>query len=127
MISKKVMVIDDEADIRDGLTAALDFEGYQVLEAQNGKVAIEKLNGIPEQDLPGCIILDLMMPIMDGQTFLKEINANYPVLKKIPIILASANLRSAAEVAQTYSIINLAKPIDLDELYSAVKVHCRVP
>lgn len=77
----KVLVVDDENGIRDVIKEYCLNEGYEVVEAANGISAIEKID-----DSIDIIILDIMMPKMDGYTTLKEIRKNY----KIPVIMLSA-------------------------------------
>jgi CheY-like chemotaxis protein len=122
-MNKKILVIDDDNDIRETLKEALEFEDYQVEVAVNGADAIDVLTKMNE--LPGLIILDLMMPIMDGAKFMEVIHTEHPSsFAKIPLVLASAkgsliNLENG-HLAQE----RLKKPVDLDELYAVVKKYC---
>ena len=113
--TKPILVVDDDPDIRDSIASALEIEGHSVLMAENGRVALDLLLSLAEVDLPRCIMLDLMMPVMTGEEFLLAIDKNHANLKSIPVVVASANgslLRSdflAREV--------LKKPIDINDLY----------
>lgn len=116
MRSKKpILVVDDDPDIRDSIATALEIEGYSVLMAENGKVALDLLLSLEKENLPRCIMLDLMMPVMNGEEFLQAIDSEFASFKAIPVIVASANgsLLSDRLPANEF----LKKPIDIDDLY----------
>lgn len=122
---KSVLIVDDDDDIRETVALALEFEGYPILKASNGKEALALLEGLEVLNYPGLIILDLMMPVMDGSSFLHHVHTNMAeTLGKIPVILATAkgSLEAIkyAELAQG----RMKKPIDLDDLYATVKTYC---
>lgn len=80
-----VLVVDDEESVRQMLRDLLEAEGWEVREAQNGKVALQELkNGLPE-----LILLDLMMPEMDGFEFIETVR-NHPDYREIPIVVITA-------------------------------------
>ena len=125
MSNNSVLIVEDDKDIRNTLSLALELEGYEVLEAENGRKALDTLLSLPEGSLPGCIILDLMMPVMDGMSLLDEIYKNFNLrLGSIPVILASAygevlDLRLTPVIAA-----NISKPFTLDQLYKIVGQFC---
>jgi CheY-like chemotaxis protein len=121
-----IMVVDDDQDLREGFAEAFELEGYKVLQAENGQKALDVLLSLPESSLPGCIMLDLMMPEMDGLTFLNLINKKFKVqLGQIPIVVASACCDTyEKELSQTTAVAQLTKPIDLDVLYDLVGRYC---
>jgi len=80
-----VLVVEDEEQAREMLRRALTKENWQVLEAENGLVALEKLNGL----VPELILLDLMMPEMDGFEFLRQLRQR-PALRLVPVIVITA-------------------------------------
>jgi len=80
-----VLVVEDEEQAREMLRRALTKENWQVLEAENGLVALQKLNGL----VPGLILLDLMMPEMDGFEFLRQLRRR-PALRLVPVIVITA-------------------------------------
>lgn len=125
MDCKHVMVVDDDEDIREGITEVLASEGYDVYCATNGKEALEQLNSLPEDDLPGCILLDLNMPIMDGKTFIKEIE-NKRELAEIPVCVASAG-RELQNLNLEHVVERIPKPIDIDQIYEVVHHYCGDP
>lgn len=112
-MAKNILVVEDEAAIRDMLRLALGIEGYTVFSAANGREAIEMLARVPRPDL---ILLDLMMPVMDGWEFVDALEANQ-ALANIPIVVLTAFSKSAKPIkAQKI----LQKPVDLAYLYAAI-------
>jgi two-component system, chemotaxis family, chemotaxis protein CheY len=83
-----VMLVDDDEDLREITSTLLTSEGYQALEARNGKEAIEVLT--KARRLPRLIVLDLGMPILDGRGFLKWRKRD-PIVAKIPVIVVSGS------------------------------------
>lgn len=125
MQSKHIMVVDDDRDIRDALVEALSFEGYDVYCAENGKVALDQLKGLRSEELPGCIILDLMMPVMSGPQFLEEFDHENEEISGIPIVVASANLDY--RVDEKHVVSKLKKPMDIEQIYEAAHRFCGHP
>lgn len=118
-MSISVLVVDDDDDIRETLKEALELEDYHVLVAINGADALEVLK--LTKVLPNLIILDFMMPIMDGSKFLNIMHTEYKsTFAHIPVILASA--KGSLEDLENGHLARekLKKPIDLDELYLVV-------
>jgi CheY-like chemotaxis protein len=108
-----VLVVDDDEEIREVITEALVGEGYVVRCASNGKKAIEQLQAGLR---PGVILLDLMMPVMDGWQFRSRQLAD-PQLASIPVVIISAG----SEVRSWPNDCGcLRKPFDLDQLYEAI-------
>lgn len=68
-MSKKILLVDDSAVLRKIVSFNLKKEGYEVIEAENGQIALEKLS----EFTPDLIVLDIMMPVMDGFTVLKKL------------------------------------------------------
>ncbi len=109
------MVVEDDQAIREVLTEVLRFEGFEAFGAANGREALNMLEG---HDTPSLIILDLMMPVMNGWEFLDRIHQK-PALASIPVIVASAGL-SRPEGPES-AVDFMRKPIDLDEFIARVK------
>ena len=103
-----VLVVDDNTDAIEALAQILEYEGYAVATAYHGREALDYLGGNPTPDL---IVLDLMMPIMNGWELRAEL-AKVPALVKVPIVVMTA-LAQAAEI-EADAIV--AKPIDLKRL-----------
>lgn len=108
-MQKRVLVVDDDASIRELLSTALEDDGYEVVPATNGADALS----VCERWRPDVIVLDLMMPVMDGWQFAAELRARE---EDIPIVLLSAarDLRTHAKALSAAEIIE--KPFDLSEL-----------
>ena len=128
MDCRHVMVIDDDDDIRNCLKDVLEYEGYDVYSARNGKDALDQLTSLSEKELPGCIFLDLMMPIMDGVTFLEKVEEKDKIqLAKIPVLVTSANLQAYDQQSLHHAVERLAKPLDIDTIFNAVHHYCGHP
>lgn len=116
--SKKILVVEDDGDIRSLLETALTMEGYQVETAINGQVALDYLNS--QRTMPDTIVLDLMMPVMDGWRFL-EIQKEQENLRNIPTIVVSATSQQKMPQITAKQVV-LKKPIDLFEFLNQVEV-----
>lgn len=114
--SATVLVVDDDVDVRETVADALEDDGYVVLRATNGKDALRQLQ---DGARPRLILLDLMMPEMDGWAFRAE-QQRVPELAAIPVIVftAHASTREAAE--QLGAAGALRKPLRLADLLAAV-------
>jgi CheY-like chemotaxis protein len=112
-----ILVVDDEDGIRQMLKLALEFRGYRVTTAANGRDALSLLDSEPA---PCVIILDLMMPILDGPGFLAEMEKR-ATLARIPVILATGY---AANTATPRATEVITKPLDLTYLYDRVAALC---
>ena len=128
MSCKTILVVEDDEDIRRQVVQALEAEDHTVHSAENGKVALDFLLNSKPEDLPGCIILDLMMPVMDGKTMMETINKHYKDrLGTIPVLIATAKGSPIDQNNIPQSVVRIQKPFDLDELYDAVEKHCGKP
>jgi CheY-like chemotaxis protein len=115
-----VLIVEDEADVRESLAAVLESEGYRVIEADNGEAALRQLRG-PDQFC--LILLDLFMPIMNGWTFREE-QLRDPELAEIPVVVITADA-AAARRASTLGVADaMTKPLDFDRLLMLVARHC---
>ena len=111
-----VMIVDDDDDIREIGTLVLESEGYRVAAARDGLDAMDMLERSPA---PGVILLDLMMPRMDGEQFLKALRSSDKA--HIPVVLMSGH-NEASEIARVLSAdALLRKPVDLDILLKTVR------
>ena len=111
-----VLVVDDDIDIRETISLVLEDEGYAVASASNGAEALAYLQAHPPPDV---ILLDLMMPVMDGGAFRQE-QRRAPHLASIPVVVisASGNIRDQAVALGATSFVQ--KPISLDTLLATV-------
>jgi len=114
-----VLIIDDDRDIRDAIQELLEAEGYAVCTAENGAVALQQLRHVR----PQLILLDLMMPVMDGASF-REAQMNDDSLAAIPTIVMSARSDPGREAGPLLVRACLSKPIELDELLALVAHYC---
>jgi CheY-like chemotaxis protein len=115
-----VLVVDDDRDIRDSLVELLEDQGYSAAGAANGLEALETLRTSP--GLPCVILLDLMMPMMDGWEF-REAQLQNPVWSQVPVIVISA-YSDVATQANSLEVEHLRKPLALRTLLEAVRRHC---
>ena len=114
----RILVVEDETVIRELIAQVLQEEGYQIEQAANGAEALAKLKNFH----PDAIVLDLMMPVMDGWAFANAWHA-LATGEAIPILIMSAspNLPRSAEQLRPYGVrAAIAKPFDLDVLLVAV-------
>lgn len=114
----QVLVVDDDAPIRDFVRATLEGEGYRVVTAENGSVALQLLSGEKPYQ-PDIILLDMRMPIVDGWQFAK-VYREMPG-KKVPIIVLTAATDPAKFAAQIKADNFLPKPFDLMDLLEMVE------
>jgi CheY-like chemotaxis protein len=113
-----VMVVDDDDDIRETLAGLLEDEGYQVAAFPTGQDALDALKGGME---PRVILLDLMMPVMDGAEFRREQVAD-PTLASIPVILITAAGLERVQRSD-YSEV-LRKPLKIDRVLDVIAAYC---
>jgi CheY-like chemotaxis protein len=119
-VAHKVLLVEDDIDIRQTLAEILLIEGYEVVTATNGKEGLQLLR---ESVQPPCLILlDLMMPVMNGWEFL-EFRKGDQALATIPVVVVSARgERKSPEGAEAY----IKKPVELINLLTTVKQYCPV-
>jgi CheY-like chemotaxis protein len=117
-----VLVVEDDDDIRDSLIDFLEDHGYTATGAVDGSDALARLRAEPR---PAIVILDLMMPNMDGRAFLEE-HQRDPALARIPVVVVSA-YRDMPPAIDAFAIAgHLRKPLDLGALLAALEKH-RLP
>lgn len=122
-MKRKIMIIDDASEIRSSVRMALEAEDYEVIDAVHGQEALDKLSKLEADSLPHLLLLDLMMPVMDGHKFLEVIGGEV-LLKNIPILVMTAKeVPVFTSVNQPNGV--LRKPVDLKLLYSSVALHIR--
>ena len=120
-VANRVLVVEDEEMIRDSVIEFLDDQGFEAFGASDGREALDKLtNG---EQLPCLILLDLMMPIMDGRAF-REKQLQNPALAEIPVVVFSAYQDVAATANELGVADYLAKPVDLTRLLRIIRQSC---
>lgn len=117
-----VLLVEDDPDVREDLAFLLEHRGHRTVTAANGKDAMDKLRDGALDGPPDLVILDLMMPVMDGWK-MRELMLRDPDLAKIPVVLMSG-AGDLSEQAETLKATDfLLKPVDLDKLYRLVDSH----
>lgn len=114
--SKKILIVEDEDNTRNALTKLLLREGFQVESVSNGCEALEYLR----RQSVHLIVTDINMPQMDGITFLREINKNYP-RSNVIMITAYGGVESYLEAMNLGAFEYINKPIQIDELKMIMK------
>ena len=114
--SNVVLVVDDDPDILEALSEILEAEGFDIRRARNGKEALERL----EPEPPQLILLDLMMPVMDGWEFAQRMRQR-PRVAHIPIIVLSADRNVGSKATDIGVVGHLAKPFELNDLLEMVR------
>jgi CheY-like chemotaxis protein len=114
-----VLVVEDDHDIRVTLRAVIEGEGYPVYTASNGQEAIALLESLAEK--PRLIVLDLMMPVMDGWQFARLLKSN-ATLAALPVAVQSAFGSAVSPPSGAVAI--LKKPIDIQQLIGLIDQHC---
>ena len=118
MLVSTVLVVDDDPDIQIMLQEVLRDEGYDVRLASNGREALEHV----ERERPDLIVLDLMMPVMDGRQFYQQFRARQPAgYGRVPVLLVSAGYGLRETARELGSDGYLPKPFDLDALMRQVE------
>jgi CheY-like chemotaxis protein len=112
---KKVLIVDDEREIRDSLGELFEDEGYAVVTAANGLEALDRLR---EADLPCAVILDLLLPMMSGPEVYQAMQRE-PRLAGIPVIVITSDPSRAPA-----GLLIMKKPMNLERLLSCVGQHC---
>jgi CheY-like chemotaxis protein len=109
-----VLIVEDDEGIRDTLRFALELENYDVATAANGKLGLETLSQIPR---PSLILLDLMMPVMNGWEFAESLKKDGH-WTTIPVVIVTAYTEQAKAI-DSKGI--LEKPVDLEALFRMVR------
>jgi CheY-like chemotaxis protein len=122
MPCRHILLIEDEPDLRETLKELLELIGFQVETAANGREGLFKLE---TKGNPCLIMLDLMMPVMNGWQFLEALKKD-PLHGRaaIPVIVVSAAVEMA-EIQSQYGCPSLSKPVDIDRLLEMAHVHCK--
>ncbi len=116
-MNKTILIIEDDHVISASLKEVLEENDYQVLTAPNG---LEALKLLKTSDHPSLILLDLMMPIMDGFQFRENQLADH-LIKHIPVVVMSADGHVAEKKAKTSAQAYLKKPLDIYDLLELIE------
>jgi CheY-like chemotaxis protein len=110
---KSVLIVEDDDILRSAMKMVLEWEGYRAVCATNGQEALELLQ---QTTPPGLILLDLMMPVVDGWQLCRELKDN-PDLASIPLVVVSA--LTAAESPQ--AVAHIQKPFQVQEVLDVIR------
>jgi CheY-like chemotaxis protein len=120
--SASLLVVDDDHDIREMAKLLLELSGYRVATAADGLEAWQRLEA---GEAPALILLDLMMPRMDGEHFLQTLRASSRA--SIPVVIISGHTAATIKARELEANGCLTKPIELDELLATVERFVRGP
>jgi two-component system response regulator VicR len=118
-MANKIMVVDDEPDVVDLVKLVLESDGFEVVTAYSGKEALEKIG----QEMPDLVLLDIMMPLMDGWEVYSRIKAN-PKTKDVPVAMLTAKSQSIDKMIGLHVVKvddYITKPFGRSELLERVK------
>ena len=118
---RSILIVEDDADLREALSEVLRDEGYTVAMAADGREALDHLR---RQSHPSLILLDLTMPVMNGWQFRAEQRQD-PDLSGIPVVVLSAGDRLAEQVVPLGISDYVRKPIELSRLLRLIEQYCR--
>lgn len=119
MAQCKVLIVEDDDDIRETLTEVCQAEGHVVVGARHGREALDLLKSSLQG--PCIVLLDLMMPVMDGKGFLEAAKVEIPNrLSELSIVVFSAGASISHPLVKGF----LKKPVDLDEVLAMVNSSC---
>ncbi|HET6955163.1 MAG TPA: response regulator [Vicinamibacterales bacterium] len=114
-----VLIVEDDEDLREMMAQMLTIEGFTTATVSNGREALDYLHSTRK---PNVILLDLMMPVMDGWEFRRQQKAD-PQIAPVPVIVLSALDQRRAAPVEAEAFLN--KPLDFDRLLELVRDHCR--
>ncbi len=117
MQSKAILVIEDDPDTQDAICGLLEYSGYRAVGVSNGREALEFLK---THSAPNVIVLDLMMPVMNGWEFC-DFQRSDSELSRIPVVVISASGALPEAVLGKGAIDYVPKPFDPDRLVAAIE------
>lgn len=122
---KRILVVEDDPDLREAMKMLLEDHDFLVECAANGKEGFEILRAATE--LPNLILLDLMMPVMNGWQFIEEVKRDpRDARANVPIVVTTAAYDISDPTLRKVQAV-LRKPVDLNRLLGCIEVHCPRP
>ena len=115
-----VVVVEDDPDTRDALCEALSVFGFRAVAAENGEDALRVLRDVPN---PCVILLDMMMPVMDGWEF-RAAQQTDARLSEIPVVCLTANWNARDRAIREGCVAFLPKPVEVDTLIDTIRAYC---
>jgi two-component system OmpR family response regulator len=112
----KVLIADDEPALRSLLKTNLTFEGFETVTASNGQEALERI----KEEAPDVVLLDVMMPVMDGWRVLEELSKNENRHTKVILVTAKASSEAQLQGWELGCDEYLTKPFDLDVMIERI-------
>ncbi len=109
----RVLVVDDDQHIREALVEVLELEGFKPLVAENGQRGLELLRA----EKPDVVLLDLMMPVMNGWEF-RQIQVGDPLVADIPVVVMTAHIGGADGID---GVSFIKKPMEIEDLVDTIK------
>jgi DNA-binding response OmpR family regulator len=116
---RPVLIVDDDRDIRETLRDLLELEGFPAITARDGAEALERMR----RDRPCLVLLDLIMPVMDGAEVFRRRAAD-PDLARVPVAVISAVVDLEHRIAPLEAAGFLEKPVEIERLLELVRRHC---
>jgi DNA-binding response OmpR family regulator len=113
--AQHILVVDDDPAIRDVVTDILEMSDYSVRTASNGAEALEEV----KRERPAAVILDLMMPVMDGREFLRRCRSSQPC-SRVPVVVMSAARDAEMAANELGAQAFLPKPFEMDDVLAVV-------
>jgi CheY-like chemotaxis protein len=122
-MAKLILIVEDDVDVAQSVAEVLEAAGYCTAIAPNGREALDHLR---KNNRPDLILLDLMMPIMDGWQFREE-QRKLPALGSIPVVIVTADGHARRKAASIQATGHVAKPVTIDSLLDEVARICGIP
>jgi CheY-like chemotaxis protein len=116
----RILIVDDDAAIREALSGILEFEGFVVETAADGAAALARLRRPPA---PALVVVDLVMPVMSGWDLCRELSRD-AALAALPVVVVSASDRLDQPLPLPHVEV-LRKPFRFDRLLASARLHCR--
>jgi CheY-like chemotaxis protein len=119
---ERILIVDDDEDVREAVRTVLENAGYRTAEAEDGREALALVQNA--EDKPALLLLDLMMPSMDGWQLRAQLRSD-PELAAIPFVILTAHagvLRAVSDVRPETPV--LSKPLNVERLLQAVATYC---
>lgn len=117
-----IMIVEDDPDTREMLERFLELEGFEVRTAANGEIALQSLRADSALNV---ILLDLMMPVMNGWQF-RQAQVSDPKLSGIPVVVVTA-AGAREDIPAIEADGWISKPVDFDRLLATIEPLCRRP
>ncbi|MES1205881.1 MAG: response regulator [Pseudomonadota bacterium] len=121
---RPVLLVEDDTELREAVAEALEDAGYAVLVAANGREGLDLVRG---EHPPAVVLLDLLMPVMNGWEFCEAMRAS-PETARVPIVVMSGAVSRDPQSPYFMGVDDfLAKPINMPDLLAKLETYCRPP